>query len=371
MKKQFVALMVLVLFVLGFNLYGCGAAGTSVLSTGTTAVSILGKASGLSGRMELPDVLSLAGVKGAGSWQDVNYKHGSYWYFDRLQVPSSFVVGIFELRFLTQNNYNDASGYTVNLGGTYSVDSPKEVDLASSSNPLADQAAPPAGTYTHMGFGLVFVQVTISGAFTSDPNKLESRNIRLYASTSGKIQAGDVLIEANGTWNWIKTADGSYVPISQDRPGGTASGWNTIVDGYGNTTVTAVASVNQDTWWSLRLTNNLTVWQLEEVTAMAANNYVFKGQLAFTSSFTIVTGHNYTMTMTFNVSASPDQYVADIPAANGTGTFFWDDATNDGVFKPAVSFANGGDQSDGVPGHNEPPTWNVLPPTISLTATEL
>lgn len=369
MKKQFVVLMVLALFVLGFNLYGCGAAGTSVLSTGTTAVSILGKASGLSGRVELPDVLSLAGVKGAGDWQDTSYGHGNPWYFDRLQVPLSFVVGISELKFLTQNNYNDASAYTVNLGGTYSVNNPKIVDLASSSNPLADQAAPSAGTYTHMGMTLVFVQQTLSGAFTSNPNFIESRNIRLYASTSGKIQAGDVLMEANGTWNWIKTADGSYVPISQDRPGGTASGWNTPTDGFGNPTGSSVevASVVQDTWWSLRLANNLTNWQQTEVAAMAANNYVFKGQLAFASSFTIVTGHNYTMTMTFDVSVSPDQYVANVPTANGTGTFFWDDVTNDGVFKPAVSFADGGDQNNG----NGQPDWNMLPPTITLTVTEL
>lgn len=366
MKKQFIVLMVLIMFVLSLTLYGCGGTGASVLSTGTTLVAIRGQANGLNSRVELPEYLSLPGSKAAGDWQDTSYGHHNPWYKDRLMVPSSYVAGISELKFLTTNNYNDTNAATINLGGTYSVDDPKEVTLTSGPVEMCDNAAPPAGTYTHMGVTLVFVQQTIRGAFTSNPNSIENRNIRLYASTSGNIQAGDVLMYSNGTWNWIKTADGSYVPFTQDRPGGTASGWNTPIDGNGWPTglPTAAAQVVQDTWWSLRLTNDLTNWQQTEVAARAANNYVSKEILAFTNPFTIVVGHSYNATMLFDVSVSPDQYTSTIPAANGTGTFFWDDATDDGIFKPGVSYANGGDQDDGVHGN---PEWGIEAPTVTMT----
>lgn len=377
MKRTYLLLgLILLIGLSAVSFYGCAAAGTT-LSSGSVGLTFGAAVSGLSGRFEAPEVLYSVS-KAAGDQADPSYNHCNWWYKDMLQTPATYVVGTSDMRLLTTNNYNDSNACQADITAAgYTADSPYRLDMTAGTVTIQPYGVPQPGTYTHMGITLIYLEQSVLGNFsTTNPNAAtENKLIRIYASNSrptvngtlipSTIQGGDVLIYDNGVWNWIKT-DMTLSPITSARPGGTASGYDfpELTAAQRETGV----EVLQNMFWSVRTTNTFaSAWCAmfqTQATNFAANNYVTKEVNQLPSSLVMSEGHTYTMTTTFNVAQNADLYMADIPAANGAGTFFWEDVTQDGVFKPFLTYALGGDRGDGVHGDSE---WFILPPTVTPT----
>jgi len=372
MKRFYLLAAVIVL--IGFAFYGCaGVAGVATGGAGGGSLAMVATTSGAAARSVNVKAVS----KAAGDFNDPLYMHSNPWYKDKMQIPSAYKVGLVEFKFLTQDNYNDTSGYTVDFGNVNgsapSVTNPIEIDLTTGSyNLLSGGSLPYANTYTHCGTTLVYLELWLTGCFSAtDSTSRSTGKFRVYASTSGNIQAGDVLYYSNDTWNWINPVTGALTPYTSSRPGGTASGWTYPFDPITqqvNGTPTPVASVVQDSFWSLRPTNSLPAWMAGEAANNAANGYVFKDAMQLGSPIIIEDNKSYTGTLNFNIATTVDAYFTGGNAPTGeTGTFFWDDVVNDGTYAPFLPFALGGDSGgDGVHGQG---FFIPLPPTITITMT--
>lgn len=371
MKRFYLLAAVIVL--IGFALYGCGAvAGTTAATASGGTLAMVATETALGAR----SIAIKAITKGQGDFNDPDYMHSNPWYKDKMMTPTAYKVGMMEFKFLTQNNYNDASGYTVDFGlvngSAPSVTNPIEIDLTTGSyTMLSGGSLPYVGTYTYAGCTLVYLELWLDGCFsTTDPTVISTGKFRVYASTSGNIQAGDLLYYSNSTWNWVNPTNGALTPYTSSRPGGAASGWTYPFDPITqqiNGNPTPVASVVQDSFWSLRPTNALPAWMAAEAATNAANGYVFKNTMLMGAPITIEAGKNYTGTMNFNVATTVDPYFTGAMAPTGeTGTFFWDDVTDDDVYAPFLPFPLGDQGGNGVNGQGY---FIPLPPTVTATAT--
>lgn len=369
MRKTRIYLLLALFLAACFLLYSCGSGGGGTIATiASGGITVVGQ-SNRAGAKIVQDLFAREISFAAGDFSDVNFGHFNPWYRDAAQIPSTFTVGITDCRilpaaaFLGGNggddpaswNYNIAGFYALPLGGTYSVSSPKIIDLGSPQNLAETSSLPSPGTYPYFGTTLIYVQFTIQGVFDSS-GIVKNRTLRLYASTVSPVLAGDVLIYDNGVWNWINNSDGSYTPITSSRPGGTASGWNFPNNGLNITGApTAVGSVVQDTHWSIRASNTRPAW-------MVQTSDPYQGTLNLASPVVIEAGKKYTMTMTFDLTKTNNQYWAGHPAATGGGIFVWDDINADGVFKPAI------DDNTGAYGQGD---WAIEAPTITITAQQV
>lgn len=377
MKKFYLlAVFIAVIAAISLTVYGCGGLAAVVTSAATSGgLTLLAATSTVAVRS-----VDFKGnnIKGPGEFDDYSYMHCNPYYLDKLQIPSSYVVGLAEMKFLTQNLYNDPAAYSCNLeesqGSPVSITSPLVVDMTNGTfTVLNNVGLPTAGVYTYQGVCLVYIQQEVTGCFsTTDISSISTGKFRVYASTSGNVQAGDILFYANDTWNWINPTTFTLTPYTSSRPGGTASGWDSpSVEGIPTAMPTKAAGVEvmQDQFWSLRPApaNTLMPWQAAIVATFVANNYQFKQANQLPTPITIVAGHSYTGTVTFNLAATGDAYFTGGNAIPGqTGTFFWDDVTPDGIFAPFLSRAHGGDAD----GENGPPTFSPLPPTVTPTITQ-
>lgn len=378
MKRFYLfAALIAVIAVISFVIYGCGGAAALISTTATG-----GGLSLLATKTTTPVARSIpakAVIKAAGDFNDMSYMHFNPWYKDKMMTPTAYKVGLIEFKMLTANNYNDAHAYTVDLGtvngSAPSVTNPIVVDLTAGSYDLLDSGALPyAGTYTHCGSALVYLELWLNGCFSAtDITSISTGKFRIYASTSGNMQAGDVLYYSDNTWNWINPTTGALTPYTSARPGGTASGWTYPFDpftGMINGNPVPVANVVQDSFWSLRTTNAIPPWMAAEAATNAANGYVFKSTMTMGAPVVIQAGKNYRGTMNFNIATTVDAYFTGAFAPPGeNGTFAWDDVKNDGVYSPFLPFALGGDQGgDGVNGQGY---FSPQPPTITVSTTEI
>ncbi|MFH1454188.1 MAG: hypothetical protein ABIH00_09485 [Armatimonadota bacterium] len=363
-----------VLAGIGILLYGCGGVASSLLTaTNSGAIALTATLTGAAARSVSPVSKS---IKAAGDMDDYSYCHDNPWYLDKLQIPSSYKVGLGETKIMQEDDYNSATAHTFSLGNVngeaVSVSNPFVVDMTSGTFTISSgQSLPTPGTYTHMGNTIAYIEQTLTGALDPiNPSEVSTGRLRVYPSTVNGIQAGDILLyDADEGWCWINRTTYALTPITSPRPGGSASGWDYPHIGNmitGEPTVETGVEVIQDSFWSLRTTNNLPTFMAAEAAALAANGYVFKDTMALGTPITIAAGNSYTLTLDFDISATVDGYFTGAMAVPGeTGTFFWDDAFADGYFKPFLAFASGGDQTDG----NGSPGFHPLPPTITATAT--
>lgn len=376
MKRFYLlAVFIAVIAVISFVVYGCGGAAALISTTATGGgLTLLATKTTVIAR----SIPAKAITKGAGDFDDPAYMHFNAWYKDKMMTPVAYKVGMAEFKFLTANNYDDTHGYTVDFGtvngSAPSITNPIVIDLTTGSYDMLDDGALPyAGTYTYAGCKLVYLELWLTGCFsTTDITSISTGKFRIYASTSGNIQAGDVIYYSDNTWNWINPATGALTPYTSARPGGTASGWTYPFDPITqeiNGEPTPVASVVQDSFWSLRPTNALPLWMAGEAATNAANGYVFKNVMLMGAPVIIQAGKNYTGTMNFNIAASVDPYFTGVLAPPGeNGTFAWDDVKNDGIYSPFLPFDLGGDQGgDGVNGQGY---FAPQPPTVTASTTE-
>jgi len=220
---------------------------------------------------------------------------------------------------------DDATPYVIfdtgaDLANAKIVDMSSGAPVVFGSNP----DYPPNGTYTHVRYTLAYLEFTIN-CDLNDGRGYAPTKFRLYASTVGDIQDGDVLVSINGTWNWI--AGGAFYPITGARPNNpTQDSGFSRPDGVAGT-----EEFSPDPWYGYN--------ELPE--PLVINNPSGK----------------YILTTTFDVTTSPQ-------APGCGGTFAWNDVTEDGLFKPAVMYTEGGDAGDPGQGYGE---WAPLAPVISVS----
>lgn len=375
MKKfSFYAILSLLFIALPLAYSGCGGGGVTS-PTGTNSSNAVDLVMQMNNSAPHSVNVPVSG-KAAGDWNDPVYGHMNPWYRDAFQIPQACRFGIIEYKLLTTNNYNDANAYEIISypESGYTVNSPYEVVMNDTTPVTAFQntaAAISAGTYPYIAFTVIYVEVTVN-ADIDDGQGYIAHRFRIYMSTSqpagagSAIQAGDVVVYKNNTWNWI--SNGLFVPISNARPGGTASGWDIPHVGEmitGPPTLETGVQVVQDMNWSLRTTNDLPPEWITRINSqmhiISAEDYIFSpiGQLA--SPLVISTsGVSATVNMVINVTKtlpSSESWAVGTainPAdlnANGSGIFIWDDITEDNQFKPAINVGLGGDGAGGA--HDE------------------
>lgn len=383
-KFSTTAVFIVVIAAIGLILYGCSGTVTtpsgSQTQAGSGSLNVGADLNGQSKEIKLPLEVTEKFLAQT-DFNNFYYNHMNPFFRDRLEAPHSYKVGMAEMKFLQENNYNSATAYTIPLGKVNGADpsvaNPFVIDLSAGSFTIASGIKNPTpGTYTHMGINLVYIEQTLYGCFdTADPTKLEYGSFRVYPSTTGSIQAGDILFYKDGVWNWLNPTTFALTPITSSRPGGTASGWNYTFNQQGQMTAApAIATgvqVLQDSWWSLRTTNNLPVGLVATVAAFANNGYVTKEANQMNTPFIIQSGKSYTCTATFNVAATPDSFFTGANAIpdGDQGCFFWDDTYEDNVFKPFLSYANGGDLSPNTTLYGSP-SFAPMPPTITFSSSQ-
>ncbi|HEY3417440.1 MAG TPA: hypothetical protein VGM23_11205 [Armatimonadota bacterium] len=274
---------------------------------------------------------------------------------DAYLVPSPFTAGVSKMELL--KDAEDPSPYL--LFDTNDVAAPRRI-VMSGGQPVvlgSNPAYPAAGTYTIVRLTLIYLEMTIN-ADTGDGAGVASHTFRLYASSVGNVLHGDLLILVNGEWCWMSSskannpAAGQYpLPVSNPRPGGsTLTGW---------TDDTPLAYVVQDHNWAFT--------SEDEGYSMNVDPYV--AELTLTAPMVVPASPSglYVISMIFDVTKTP-QY------ADSEGMFMFTDlpldsenpaSAGDGIFKPGVAWASGGDAQDVVGAK-----FDVPPPYISVSYTQ-
>lgn len=289
---------------------GGGAAPVGTLSRGVEAVASLtttGRAASM-GR--------ISASMGPGEL-NVNYPNA-------FQVPSTYTVAITKMELL--KGTDDTTPYLV--FDTGSVESPMAITLTGTDSTKSfgeNSEYPEPGAYTHMRITMVYQELTVN-ADVNDGNGYVAHKFRIYATTVGNVQDGDLLMDVDGTYNWIK--GGGFYPVTGSRPDDSIQD-RLVRHGY-------LASDE------------------------SPDPYIFTGALA---TPLVVPDHpsgKYKIKATFDVSASPE-----VPGS--TGIFMWDDVTQDGLFKPGIDMEQGGDCNATEFEANGAADWTPLSPTITFT----
>lgn len=285
---------------------GCGGGGGSSASTGVEVVG------------QLIGGPALVGGPASGPLELNPYYANAY------QIPSAYSIAISKLELL--RDADDPDPYVV--FDTGDVTNARVISFnggTSSVNIGNNSQYPEPGTYQIVRITCAYQQFTIL-ADVGDGNGHIPHSFRVYNSTVGDVQDGDVLIEIAGTYNWIK--GGGYYPITGDRPD--------IFPGFlAQHTYLAGEDSNDPNTFTVTLPSPIVVPATP-------------------------TGR-YRLTAGFNLSASPED-------GGSTGTFVWDDVTEDGLFKPGIDMAEGGDGNAAEYEINGPPLWTPLGPTITFTS---
>lgn len=244
-------------------------------------------------------------------------------YPNAYSIPSEYAVALSKMELL--KSADDPAPYVLfesSSGHSRQIAFTADTTLASiGENP----AYPAAGTYNFVRFTCMYQQMTIL-ADVGDGNGYTSHSFRVYNSTVGSVQDGDVLISVGGVWNWIK--GGGFYPITGARPDDTISG---LLASHSY----LASDESPDP--------NVVVLPLAQPLVIPANP----------------TGM-YRITASFDITQSPDE-------PGSTGTFVWDDVTPDGMFKPGVDMAQGGDGNAADYATKGAPEWTPLGPTITFT----
>ena len=156
-------------------LSGCGGGGGS--STTTTGVEAVGTLLASRTATRIP-------IQPGYEQMNPHYK-------DEFQVPSSYSVAISKMELL--RSADDTDPYVI--FDTESLENPKVIQLTGdgASQSFGENSAyPSAGTYTHMRVTMVYHEPTIL-ADVNDGNGYVAHKFRIYCSTVGAVQDGDVL----------------------------------------------------------------------------------------------------------------------------------------------------------------------------------
>jgi hypothetical protein len=221
-------------------------------------------------------------------------------YPNQLLTPGSYAVGIWKFELL--RGTTDSNPYVAAEFAPLTSDPVHFTMSSTPTNMATNPDYPEAGTYTHCRPTLGYLEME----FTASEVTFEGiTRYRIYTSTVGSVQDGDVMVDHNGTWKWV---DGTNGNIVTSRP----------------------AMPVQDEWFS---------------TAQSPDPFA-----------PLDTPMNSIV-----IPASPEgQYVGTI-SFDVTDTFFFDDVNNNGIFDPST-----GDFNDGIHGD---PAWFPGPPVITLTVT--
>jgi len=250
-----------------FN-YGCGESSPEII--GATAVGTTNTAGIASLDLHKKSffaslaskVLAAATAEGAAGG-DATY--------DALLTPSGYSVGLQYVKLYLTTDAAGAPSYTI--FDTGDISNPQILDLVTGVTGTfgSNGNYPPAGTYDRDMVLISYLELTL-------PVDGVTGTYRVYMSTVGSNQQGEVKYNDSGTWKWIDSTDGSYDTVR----------------------------ANATTALQMDLTGQ-------------PDPYV--ETFSFTSSFTVPanpTGR-YTATITFDCS----------------NTWFWDDNDADGAFEPA------------------------------------
>ncbi len=248
-------------------------------------------------------------------------------YTNAYQVPSAYSIAISKLELLKSADDPDPyvlfdTGGVANAKVISFTGAPGDVNIGSNTQ------YPDPGSYTVVRVTCAYQQLTIL-ADIGDGSGYIPHSFRVYNSTLGKMQDGDILVMMNAEWQWIK--NGGHYPISGDRPD--------IFPG---------------------------VLAAHEYLASAESDDPNTITITLATPLVIPANPNgkYTISGGFNLGASPE-------IANSTGTFAWDDVTVDGQFKPGVDMAQGGDGNQAEFEAYGAPLWTPLGPTITFTCGDL
>jgi len=207
------------------------------------------------------------------------------------------------------------------------VNNPKIIDLLGNGSTAtfgSNSSYPAAGTYTHARFTLSYLEMTIPATIDETSGWVD-HNFRIYASTVGNVQDGDVLVEVNSVWSWI--FDGGYYDVAGDRPDA-ADRHPAQQNGF------------------------------KDDTLESPDPYTMTMALSAPVVIPVAPNGQYVVAVNFDVTKSPE-----VPGS--TGTFIFEDVNSDGKFEPGLPVAQGGDdvrETTQAPGE-----WNSLPPTITVT----
>ncbi|MFH1625404.1 MAG: hypothetical protein ABID54_09665 [Pseudomonadota bacterium] len=268
-RETILSILIVVLLALTFSLeYGCGGGYDAENATGTRAIGTTDTA-GIASRTlpknsyfaALASKVLAAATKEGDTGGDAQY--------DALLTPQGYSVGLQRVQMLLTTDPSTSPSYTV--FDTGDVSSPKVVDLVTGYEGTFGENAtyPAAGTYDRERYILVYCELTL-------PADGVVGTYRLYMSTVGSYQRGDVRYNDNGTWKWIDSTDGSYDTTRPASP--------VVLD-------------------------------------LSGQPDPYEETVNLTSSFTVPADPTglYTVTVTFDV----------------TNCFFWDDRDGDGLFEPA------------------------------------
>jgi hypothetical protein len=267
--------------------------GATTTTTSTTTTTLGGMA--LEGKAS-----NLASASALFAMAISSTEEGNTNYSNKFLTPESYAVGIWKFELL--RGTTDSNPY---VAAEFAPLSSEPVHFAMSSTPTnlaSNPDYPDAGTYDVCRPTLGYLEMEFA---TSEVSFGTITKFRLYTSTVGTIQDGDVLVDDGGTWKWLDSATGG---LSASRP----------------------ASPVQDEWFS---------------TADSPDPFA-----------PLDTPMNSLV-----IPASPEgQYVGTI-SFDVTDTFFFDDVDDDGVFEPATDDVE-------QPGQGAP-SWFPGPPSITLTVT--
>jgi len=276
MKKRICALVLLI--ALPVFLIGCDLLGNSDSATSTVSgVQLLGKKTGGTTK-SLGKALGKLTSNDGKNLGDPNYT-------DKLVTPGYYSVGLIKAELL---NADESQSFTIIDKG--SASNAEHFDLSDTPQAITTNTNyPAAGTYTKMRITLAYLQMKINTVIppATTPSPYE---FRLYTSTVGDNQDGDLKIYIGGLWGWIDNDTGNFVSGRPKNP-------------------------LQDPFFASDITES-------------PDPFVIT--ITFSSSVTIPANPSglYKFYLTFDI----------------TDTFFYDDVDNDGLFEPGFK----GDDTNGV-----------------------
>lgn len=299
------------------GLSGCGGGG------GHTA-NIVGPTG-----VEATGILEATRSRGAGG---AGYSELNSNFKDAYIVPSALSVAVCKFELL--KGADDASPYVVYDNGA-DLTAAKVIDLVNDGDRASfgeNSEYPAAGTYTHVRMTLVYLDQAMP-VDIGDGQGTVSHHFRVYASTVGEVQDGDVLMDIGGNLSWIQGS--GFFPATGPRP--------PFVNGDGSEIV-------QFGPWAAN-------------TADSPDPFVCTIALPADGQI-VVPAHpsgKYVLSVKFDITRSPD-------IVGSQGTFIYDDVDEDGKFEPAVNDEDGGDSTWGDARGNA--GWSPLTPTMTVSFTK-
>jgi len=273
---------------------------TTTTTTSTTTTTVAGGVSiqGMSDGIQVSQISSFLIRAFASSEGNPNYE-------DAYESPTAFGVSAFKCSLLTDESAVDS--YIIFDNG--SVEAAQYYDLSDETPTIfgSNETSPDAATYSHVGLYMAYIQAT----FPMDIGDVDNagyipHSVRIYASTSGEVQDGDLMIEAGGIWRWVDSTNGTYVT---SRPA-------------------------------------LPVQFLDFASANTPDPYT----------------EVVTLEAPVVIPEDPEGQWVGTFTFDGTDMFFYDDVDSDSKFEPGVLTPNG----DRVEGFNQP-QWAPSAPAVTCT----